>query len=52
MRLNMHSLEDQYYKELDECCDCNIREEGCSCPDFENWLEQWMCEQAESQCDF
>jgi hypothetical protein len=34
------ALEEMYYDFLDENCKCNIEEDGCSCPDFNDWLDE------------
>ncbi len=37
MRLSNHEIEDQYFEWLEENCKCDIQNEGCNCPDVNDW---------------
>jgi hypothetical protein len=45
LKMCLDKLEDEYYKELEENCKCDIEEDGCSCLDFDDWLQEKQEEQ-------
>jgi hypothetical protein len=43
-------LDQEYADWLDTECKCDIQEEGCSCPNFDDWFDEKLEDYAESLC--
>jgi hypothetical protein len=47
-KIDLEVLQDYYAEYLETECKCDLEEDGCSCMDFDTWLEEK--EEFEASC--
>jgi hypothetical protein len=48
MRLSDEQIENKYFAWLDENCECDIEDNGCTCLNIDGWWKDYLQDLAES----